>query len=247
MSALPVHSPSTRFATPRRHLRAVAERTARVSRLPFLLVMASVLGVGLLGLALLNTQLQNQAFEMRQLHREQARLANQEAYLTARVEEVSSPAGLASRASQLGMRPNTHSTFLVVPDGVLVGEPTPVAGNELPSSVVKPPAPPPSPADQQAAAEQKAEDARTPAGADAESEEAAAERAAAEKKAAEEKAAAERAAAEQQAAEDEAAAEQAAAEEAAQQEPTPEEKAEAQRQRNEAEAERARKAATGEG
>ncbi|MGJ3507327.1 hypothetical protein [Enemella sp. A6] len=259
MSALPVHSPSTRFATPRRHLRAVAERTARVSRLPFLLVMASVLGLGLLGLALLNTQLQNQAFEMRQLHREQARLANYEAYLSARIDEAGSPSGLATKASALGMRPNTHSALLVVPDGKVIGEPKPVTGGELPSSVVKPPKPTPpagtqqpddkKPAEQKPG-EQSQNRAEPPAAQEKTPEQVAAEKVAQQKaaaeKAAQEKAAQQKAAAEK-AAKEQQEAQQQAADDAAKVEPTAEQKATQQEARNKAEAERARKAASGEG
>lgn len=140
MSALPIpQSPRTygRLATPRRHLRAVADRTAQISRLPFLLLVAGLLSVGLLGLVLLNTVLQDQAFEMRALHREQARLANVEAHLASKVDAESSPTALAGKASALGMRPNTHAAFLVVPDGTILGDPQPVSGDEMPSSVVR--------------------------------------------------------------------------------------------------------------
>lgn len=140
MSALPVpQSPRTygRLTAPRRHLRAVADRTAHISRLPFLLIIAGLLSVGLLGLVLLNTVLQDQAFEMRALHREQARLANLEAHLASKVDAESSPTALAAKASALGMHPNTHAAFLVVPDGTILGEPTAVEGDEMPSSVVR--------------------------------------------------------------------------------------------------------------
>lgn len=140
MSALPIpQTPRTygRLAAPRRHLRAVADRTAQISRLPFLLLVAGLLSVGLLGLVLLNTALQDQAFEMRALHREQARLANVEAHLASKVDAESSPTALASKASALGMRPNTHAAFLVVPDGTILGDPMPVSGDEMPSSVVR--------------------------------------------------------------------------------------------------------------
>lgn len=245
MSALPIPgAPPQRFATPRRHLRAVADRTARVSRLPFLLVMATVLGVGLLGLVLLNTRLQDQAFEMRELHREQARLANYEAYLSARLDEAAAPASLAAKASALGMRADTHSTFLVVPDGTLIGEPTAVAGNELPSSVAKPPPPPPravqpggQPEDRPPARDETADDeaaGEETVGEDVPAEDVPAEQGTPEQAAAEQaRQAAERAVEE-------------AAEEAAR-EPTPEERAAEQQAHNDAEAERARKAAMGEG
>ncbi len=77
------------------------------------------------------------------------------------------------------MRPDPHPAFLVLPEGRVVGEPTPVRGDELKSLVVKTP--------EQIAAEKAARAAKA--------------KAAAEKKAAEKKAAEERAAAEKKAAE----------------------------------------------
>src|SRR3712207_5664815 len=86
------------------------------------------------------------------------------------LEERASAGEVARIASRLGMRPNPHPAFLVLPEGRVVGEPKPVSGSEQKILVVKTP--------EQIAAEKKAAAAKA--------------KAAAEKKAAEERAAAER-------------------------------------------------------
>lgn len=169
-------------------LRAVAPPTSRLSRAPFLLVLIAVFGLGMAGLLMLNTTLQNQAFTARDLNRQATELAYTQADLENQLDVLSAPPELARRASALGMRPNPYPALLRLPDGKVLGEPTAVAGTEVPSMVVKTPA-------EVAAARAAAEDR---AKAEAAAAEAAAEKKAAEKKAAEKKAA-EKKAADQQA------------------------------------------------
>ena len=170
--------PSTR---PR--LRPVADPTPRLARFPFLLVVIGVFGVGMAGLLMLNTTLQNQAFEARALNRQVTELAYVQADLERQIDEQAAPERLALAASQLGMRPNPHPAFLVLPEGRVIGEPKPVSGSEQKILVVKTP--------EQIRAEQEAAKAKAEAKA----------KAAAEKKAADERAAAEREKVEKKAAE----------------------------------------------
>jgi flagellar biosynthesis GTPase FlhF len=175
-------------------LRAVQPPASRLSRAPFLLVLIGVFGLGMAGLLMLNTTLQNQAFSSRALDRQATELAYAQADLENQIDLVSAPPELARRASALGMRPNPYPAFLEMPSGTVVGKAQPVRGSEVPSLVVRTPA---EVAAAKAAAEAKAK---------AKAEAAAAEKArkAAEAKAQEKaKAAAEKkAAAEQQTAAD---------------------------------------------
>ena len=155
-------------ARTRPRLRPVADPAPRLARFPFLLVMIGIFGLGMVGLLMLNTTLQNQAFEARALNRQATELAYVQADLEQQLDAHAAPRELALAASQLGMRPNPHPAFLVLPEGRVVGEPTPVSGNELKSLVVKTP--------EQIAAEKAARAAKAKA---------AAEKKAAEKKAAE--------------------------------------------------------------
>ena len=120
-------------------LRPVADPARpRLARFPFLLVMIGIFGLGMVGLLMLNTTLQNQAFEARALNRQATELAYVQADLEQRLDAYAAPrAGPA--ASKLGMRPNPHPAFLVLPEGRVVGEPKPVNGNEQQVLVVKTP------------------------------------------------------------------------------------------------------------
>ena len=78
-------------------LRLVAPVRSRASRAPFVVVVLTVLGAGLVGLILLSTVLQAQAFEI---------------------------ARLSTRA---GMVPNANPAFLRPSDGEVIGDPEPAA------------------------------------------------------------------------------------------------------------------------
>jgi hypothetical protein len=174
----------------RPRLRPVADPTPRLARFPFLLVVIGIFGLGMAGLLMLNTTLQNQAFEARGLNRQATELAYVQADLERQLDEQAAPERLALAASQLGMRPNPHPAFLVLPEGRVVGEPKPVNGSEQKDFVVKTP--------EQIAAEKAAAQAKAKAAAvkKAAEQRAAAERKKAEKKVSQKKQPAEAAAAE---------------------------------------------------
>ncbi len=172
--------------TTERPLRAVDQPAARLARFPFLLVLIGLFGMGMVGLLMLNTTLQNQVFESRTLNRQATELAYTQADMENQLAALAAPQELARRASELGMRPNPFPAFLVLPSGKVVGKPIPVSGHEVPALIVKTPA--------QLAAEEAAKRARAEAkaaaraakkeAAQAEAKRKAAQRAAAKKKAA---------------------------------------------------------------
>jgi hypothetical protein len=133
----------------------VQEPAARLARFPFLLVLIGIFGFGMAGLLMLNTTLQSQAFESRTLNRQATELAYAQADLENQLDALAAPQELARRASALGMRPNPYPAFLVIPGGKVIGEPTPVGGQEVPALIVKTPA--------QLVAEQAAKRARAEA------------------------------------------------------------------------------------
>ena len=124
----------------RGRLRMVPPAPARLARFPFILVLIGVFAVGMAGLLLLNTTLQNQAFQARRLDREATALAYQQAALESQIDQLGGAAELARRASALGMRPNTEPAFLVLPSGKVVGNTRRVSGGEAPDLIVKTPA-----------------------------------------------------------------------------------------------------------
>ena len=177
-----------------RRLRAVPALPERMARIPFITVLIAIFGVGMVGLLVVNTSLQNQAFESRSLNRQAAQLVYAEAELQSQLNQARTPEQVATKASALGMRANPYPAFLVVPSGKVVGEQHRIKGDEMKGLIVKTPA--------QLAAEKAAREAKARAKAAAEAAAKKAKAEAAQKKAAEKAAAA---AAEQRAAADPAA------------------------------------------
>lgn len=132
------HDPAVRPAR-RGLLRPLASPPRRMARLPFLAVLIAAFGLGMAGLLMLNTTLQNQAFEARTLNRQANELTYVQADLEGQLDRVSSPASLAAKASELGMRGNPYPAFLRLPDGKVVGKAKPVKGDELPELVARSP------------------------------------------------------------------------------------------------------------
>lgn len=98
-------------------------RVNRVGRVPFLILVASILAVGMVGLLLLNTTLQNQAFEANRLKRHAADLAYTEGELQQNVIEASSARELNRRATAIGLRPNHGIAYVSLVDGKVSGKP----------------------------------------------------------------------------------------------------------------------------
>ncbi len=118
--------PRTRPARPSSlPLRLVAPVRSRASRAPFVVVVLTVLGAGLVGLILLSTVLQAQAFEIARLSSKADALGVQEQELRREVERLQAPAALAERAVRLGMVPNANPVFLRPSDGTVIGDPEP--------------------------------------------------------------------------------------------------------------------------
>lgn len=112
--------------------------TARLGRVPFVLALIVILGVGMAGLLALNTGLQGQAFQARSLNQKANQLTYQEAALHTRVAELRSADNLATRAFKLGMRPDPDPGFIQLPNGKMIGNATTVTGNEVPMFIKTP-------------------------------------------------------------------------------------------------------------
>lgn len=117
MSADAVRSVSPAGATPaprRPGLRVLPGGRVRPPRAPFVVLVLLVLGVGLVGLLILNTGLQQSSFDLRDLERETRSLRDQHAALTQQVTRLSAPAELAAKAESLGMVPAGEREYLVL-------------------------------------------------------------------------------------------------------------------------------------
>ena len=125
------HAASPREEDARPALRPLATPSRRMARLPFLIVLIAAFGVGMAGLLLLNTTLQNQEFEARRLNSQASQLTYVQDDLESQLQTVSSPGSLAQKAYAQGMRPNVHAAFLVLPDGTVRGKAATTKGTEM--------------------------------------------------------------------------------------------------------------------
>lgn len=108
-----------------RALRLVVARRSTAARAPFVVAVVLSLGAGLLGLLVLNTALAQDAFALHSLQVNGHVLADREQALQREVADLQSPAALAARATALGMVPGGSPAFLRLPDGAVLGAPTP--------------------------------------------------------------------------------------------------------------------------
>mgnify|MGYP001347242356 CR=1 FL=1 len=118
--------------SPRPPLRPVPVGGRRMSTVPFAMVVALVLAVGMVGLLVLTTALGNQTFVVQERQRAAERLADELSALEAEVAGARSVQNLAVAAQALGMRPNPYGAQLRVPGGTVHGKAAPVTGGEIP-------------------------------------------------------------------------------------------------------------------
>jgi hypothetical protein len=106
-------------------LRLVRPVRSRARKAPFVVVVLTVLGSGLVGLILMSTVLQAQSFEAARLDRQATALETRQQAIAREVERLQSPANVADRAIAIGMVPPANPAFLRLSDGKIVGEPVP--------------------------------------------------------------------------------------------------------------------------
>lgn len=110
-------------------LRLVTPVQRRASRAPFVVVVLGVVTSGLVGLILISTVLQAQAFQISSLRSQTRELSVTQQKLQGEVDALAAPANLAAEAIALGMVPNASPAFLRVGDGAIIGQPQPAEAN----------------------------------------------------------------------------------------------------------------------
>jgi len=124
-----VFSPSKARVTPapapkaEPKLRVVYGAPFRPPRMPFVIFVLSLLAAGLVGLLLLNTELQRGTFQVTSLNQQADQLRDQQEQLEREVRTLESPQNLADRALKMGMVPNPNPVFLRLSDGQVLGVP----------------------------------------------------------------------------------------------------------------------------
>ncbi len=116
----------------RESLREVRRPQRTMASVPFILSLGVLLALGMVGLLLLNTSLQEQAFAVRDQQKAATQLGYRMAALETEVTQARSSAGLAAAAAKLGMVPNPYPAYLELPGGEIVGKPTAMTGREVP-------------------------------------------------------------------------------------------------------------------
>jgi len=113
-------APATR---PEPKLRVVYGAPFRPPRMPFVIFVVSLLAAGLVGLLLLNTELQGGTFQVTELNKQAGQLRDQQEQLEKQVRTLESPQNVADRALRMGMVPNPNPVFLRLSDGKVLGVP----------------------------------------------------------------------------------------------------------------------------
>lgn len=118
------------LARPR--LTVVPGRAARGSRVPFAVLVVSVLALGLVGLLLLNTSMERGAYRVTSLRAENSALALRQQALQMQVAGLAQPQSVATKAARLGMVPDPGPAFLSLASGTVRGYSAPgLAGTQL--------------------------------------------------------------------------------------------------------------------
>jgi len=119
-------------AVPR--LRVAPPLPVVVPRAPFIaLILVLVVG-GVLGILVLNTKINENAFRLHDLRQQQASLDQRQSELEQQLADYESPNNLAAAACRLGMVPAGAPAFLLLPDGKVIGVPQPASGESCVSS-----------------------------------------------------------------------------------------------------------------
>jgi hypothetical protein len=96
----------------------------------FLVLIVAIVVGGVLGVLLLNTKINENAFRLDDLRGRQAALDLQEQQLAQALAERESPGNLAAEARRLGLVPAGTPAFIRLPDGRVVGVPRPAGATD---------------------------------------------------------------------------------------------------------------------
>jgi hypothetical protein len=132
---------------PRGRLSVVPPRASTARSGPFVMLVAAILVVGLVGLLMLNLSMQKASFRLAALQDRAAALQTKEQSLDLKVDRLSSSDRLTDAAIRMGMVPNPNPVFLDLSDGSVIGDPTAARPRAVPVDPVvdEPTAPDPSP------------------------------------------------------------------------------------------------------
>ncbi|MEV0155039.1 hypothetical protein AB0H57_15005 [Micromonospora sp. NPDC050686] len=113
-------------AAPR--LRVAPPPPISVPRAPFAALIVALVVGGVLGILLVNTKINENAFRLEKLHEQQAKLDLDQQQLEKEIAEAEAPGNLAANARKLGLVESDEPAYIRLPDGRVIGVPQPAAG-----------------------------------------------------------------------------------------------------------------------
>jgi cell division protein FtsL len=114
-------------AIERARLTVVPRARPAAPKAPFVAVVATVLLLGVVGLLMFNTSMQQASFAAAELEGKHAALRAEEQRLQMEIDRLRDPQRVTQEAQQLGMVPMLTPVFLDLSDGTVVGEPAPAS------------------------------------------------------------------------------------------------------------------------
>lgn len=114
-------------AIERARLTVVPRTRPAAPRAPFVIVVATVLLVGVVGLLMFNTSMQQQSFAAAELEDRQAVLRAEQQQLQMELDRLRDPQRVTQEAQELGMVPMLTPVFLDLTDGAVLGEAAPAS------------------------------------------------------------------------------------------------------------------------
>jgi hypothetical protein len=109
-------------------LRVAPPAPVSVPRAPFVAIVLVVVIAAVIGILVINTKINENAFRLEALQQQQGKLDRTEAQLTKDLADKESPNSLAAAAKRLGMVPADRPAFITLPDGKVLGVPRPASG-----------------------------------------------------------------------------------------------------------------------
>lgn len=118
-------SGSARRPAAKASLRLVRPVANRARRTPFVVVLLGMIGAGLVGLIMVSTYMQAQAFELQRLTDQARDLRTEQAALRRQLNDLESPRNLGREALTYGMVPSRTPVYLRLSDGRVIGHAEP--------------------------------------------------------------------------------------------------------------------------
>lgn len=106
-------------------LRVAPPAPVSAPRAPFVALILMVVVGGVLGILVVNTKINENAFHLDRLQKQQTALDLREQQLQKQIAEHEAPGNLAAAARKLGLVESGSPAFIRLPDGKLIGVPQP--------------------------------------------------------------------------------------------------------------------------